>query len=343
MEIAMNLISSNMDTTTHNGLYETDSAAQAKDAPFRVVWNDERAGDDQLSRSLLRHAQVLAQDIGADALLLLADAVDDDEEMRRLVSAGSLRTILIARGRESAPEWCSPWPHLAWIPVPDVPMTRAGQVKVGVLVSLAQGLLGPAQQVVCLSGVDGSRSLDACLVLNLETESELFSAADTVLLSSGVSPVVFERVLLLASQLATEGREGRPVGAAFIIGDSDAVLAQSRPLVLNPFHGYPESERNILDPKVEETIKEFSAIDGAFIVRGDGVVLAAGMQLVPVDSGPPLVNGLGTRHATACAITASCQAAAVVISQSTGTISIFKAGALVTDIRRPTLSGRLVL
>ena len=26
----------------------------------------------------------------------------------------------------------------------------------------------------------------------------------------------------------------------------------------------------ILDPALEETIKEFSAIDGAFVIRGDG-------------------------------------------------------------------------
>jgi DNA integrity scanning protein DisA with diadenylate cyclase activity len=146
---------------------------------------------------------------------------------------------------------------------------------------------------------------------------------------------------MLASQLATEGREGRPVGALFVIGDSKTVLAQSRPLVLNPFHGYPESERNILDPNVEETIKEFSAIDGAYIVRGDGVVLAAGMQLVPATAGQPLPKGLGTRHAAACAITASSGAVAIAISQSTGTISIFKSGDLVTDIHRPTNGCRL--
>jgi DNA integrity scanning protein DisA with diadenylate cyclase activity len=133
------------------------------------------------------------------------------------------------------------------------------------------------------------------------------------------------------------------VGALFVIGDSERVLSQSRALVLNPFHGYPEGRRNILDPQVEETIKEFSAIDGAFIIRGDGVVLAAGIQLVPTAAAPQLLNGLGTRHAAACAITASTAAVAIVISQSTGAISIFKSGEMITSIHHPANGSRLLV
>ena len=54
------------------------------------------------------------------------------------------------------------------------------------------------------------------------------------------------------------------------------MLQLSRQLVMNPFHGYPEEDRNILDPNLRETIREFSAIDGAFVIRDDGVVMAAG-------------------------------------------------------------------
>src|SRR5947209_1583254 len=87
---------------------------------------------------------------------------------------------------------------------------------------------------------------------------------------------VGERLLALASEPGLEGREGRPVGALFIVGDSDRVLAQSRQLVINPFRGDPEEDRNVLDARPEETIREFSAIDGAFIIRGGGVILGAG-------------------------------------------------------------------
>ena len=90
----------------------------------------------------------------------------------------------------------------------------------------------------------------------------------------------------------------------------------------------PRSERNVLDRRLEETVKEFSAIDGAFVVRGDGVVLAAGRYLVP--QGPleePSPQGLGTRHEAVAGITVDTDALALCISQSTGTVSIFRGSA----------------
>ena len=128
-----------------------------------------------------------------------------------------------------------------------------------------------------------------------------------------------------------------------MLGDSERVLAQSRRLVLNPFKGYPESERNLLDPDLAETIKEFSALDGAFIVRGDGVMLTAGTQLVPTASRVLLPGGLGTRHAAAAGITASTAAVSLCVSQSTGTVSVFKAGKLITDINRPDNGNRFAI
>ena len=133
-----------------------------------------------------------------------------------------------------------------------------------------------------------------------------------------------------------EGREGRTVGTLFVVGDSDRVLSQSHQLVFNPFHGYPEEERNILDHRLEETIKEFSAIDGAFVVRGDGVVLSAGRYLAPRSKlEEPLPQGLGTRHEAAASITVTTDAIAVCVSQSTGTVSIFKRGRMILDIQKP--------
>jgi DNA integrity scanning protein DisA with diadenylate cyclase activity len=106
--------------------------------------------------------------------------------------------------------------------------------------------------------------------------------------------------------------------------------------VFNPFHGYPEEERNILDHRLEETIKEFSAIDGAYIVRGDGVVLGAARYLAPRGKlEEPLPQGLGTRHEAGAAITVTTDALSVCVSQSTGTVSIFRRGKLILDIQKP--------
>jgi DNA integrity scanning protein DisA with diadenylate cyclase activity len=286
-----------------------------------------------VTRFVARHARQLARETGARAVVLCADAIVRPEELRQLLDAIGFPAILVARARGGLPPaGCE---SSTWVHVPDVRMTRAGQVKLAMLVCLARGVLERGDRVVCLAGLDGSGALDALLVLELGTESELSSSLGTLALGGDVEPEVFERVLTLATQLAVEGREGRPVGALFVVGDSQRVLDQSRGLVLNPFLGHPEQDRNILDPAVEETIKEFAVLDGAFVVRGDGVVLTAGTQLLPAGRSGPLPNGLGTRHAAASAITASTAAVAVTVSQSTGTVSVFKSGQMFADLHKP--------
>lgn len=293
------------------------------------------------SHHLLRYAQELAREIDARAMVISVNALEDGAGLNGFLQLLEFPTILVARSSglaiPSESESCT------LVTVPDVHMTRASQVKAGLLVCLARGILAKNDRVVCLTGIDGSGILDNLLVLDLATEPELMSLIDAAALESDVAPEVFERVLLLATRLAVEGREGRPVGALFVVGDSDQVLAQSRSLVLNPFQGHPKAERNVLDPGLEETIKEFAALDGAFVVRGDGVVLTAGTQLVPAAPHPELPGGLGTRHAAASAITASTRGVAVCVSQSTGTVAVFKAGQLVTEIQRAAPVGRLVI
>jgi DNA integrity scanning protein DisA with diadenylate cyclase activity len=288
-----------------------------------------------LTRSLVRHAHAVAREVGARVVVLSADVVEADRDLSALIQDVDFRAILVSRRSGfRAPEG---WDELcAVVRVPDIPLTRAGLIKVATLVATVEGLIHSGDRIVWLTGLDGSNTIDTIIVLDLGTEIEMFSAAAADPLPEDVTPAVFERLLTLASELGLEGREGRPVGTLFILGDSDTVLEQSRQLVINPFHGYPEHERNILDPRLEETIKEFSAIDGAYIVRGDGVILSAGRYLVPqAKLAQPLRQGLGARHEAAAGITITTNALALCISQSTGTVSIFRQGRLVTDIQKP--------
>lgn len=288
-----------------------------------------------LTRSLVRHAHAIARENGAKAVMLYADVVEADHDLADLLHDVDFRVILISRRIQFQPP--EGWGDLCQVVrVPDIPMTRAGQVKVAILVAAAEGLVQRGDRVVCLTGIGGSDMLDTVLVLDLGTEVEMFADTTASPLPVGVEPAVFQRLLALASELGLEGREGRPVGTLFVLGDSDSVFAQSRQLVINPFHGYPESERNCLDPRMEETIKEFSAIDGSFVIRGDGVILSAGRYLSPQGKPEePLPRGLGARHEAAAGITQTTDALALTVSQSTGTVSIFKQGRLVVDLQKP--------
>jgi len=288
-----------------------------------------------VTSSLVRHAHAIAREVGARAVLLSADVLEEEEDLAGLLEDVGFRVILVTRHATfRAPEGRDDLCQV--VRVPDIAMTRAGQIKVATLVAAAEGLIRQGDRIVCVTGLDRSNTIDTVIVLDLGQELEMFGGSTAEPLPADVTPAVFHRVLTLASELGLEGREGRPVGTLFVVGDPDAVLAQSRQLVINPFRGYPEDERNILDLRLEETIKEFSAIDGAFIIRGDGVVLSAGRYLAPVAKlDEPLPQGLGTRHEAAAAVTVATEALALCVSQSTGTVSIFRRGRLLTDIQKP--------
>ena len=68
-----------------------------------------------------------------------------------------------------------------------------------------------------------------------------------------------EPTIELAVEIAREGREGRRIGTLFTFGDADAVLARSRPLILDPLAGHTQQARQIRDPNLRGTIKELSA------------------------------------------------------------------------------------
>jgi DNA integrity scanning protein DisA with diadenylate cyclase activity len=98
----------------------------------------------------------------------------------------------------------------------------------------------------------------------------------------------------------------------------------SRQLILNPFRGHPEEERNIMDRGLEETIKELATIDGAFVVRGDGVVESCGVLLKTAGQEEfQLPQGLGARHHAAAGITSVTRATAVTVSESTGNVMAY--------------------
>ncbi|MBI1972623.1 DNA integrity scanning protein DisA nucleotide-binding domain protein [Candidatus Woesearchaeota archaeon] len=149
-------------------------------------------------------------------------------------------------------------------------------------------------------------------------------------LSDKVAPTILEAIIDIATEIATEGREGKKVGTAFIIGDKTAILKYVKQLVLNPFLGYMESKIKVTDPTIRETIKEFAQLDGVFVLDTDGSIITSCAYLdVPTDGIE--LQGFGTKHLNCAAITKQTDSIAVVVS-STGTIRIFKEGKIVMKL-----------
>jgi diadenylate cyclase len=105
-------------------------------------------------------------------------------------------------------------------------------------------------------------------------------------------------------------------------------------MVINPFRGFPERERNILDPRLKETVKEFTSIDGAFIFREGGVILAAGRHLDASGENIEIPLGLGSRHRAAAGITSLTDALAIVISEETKAVRMFHHGKIFMKIEK---------
>ena len=287
----------------------------------------------KLTQAIVEHAHAIAQEIGAEAVMFAADVLESAEELEEVVRGLNYRVVLV--GRNSNVHDFPKLDSVTVITVPDIPLSRLGQIKIAMVIAVAEKIFSRGDLVICLSGVQESDSLDMLTAIRIGEEVEFFVTDESNPLPPDVQPAVFERILSIASELATEGREHRPVGAIFVLGDHDHVLEESRQLIRNPFHGYTEEERNVLSDDLEETLKEYAAIDGAFIIRGDGVLLSAGRYLMP--KGKPaeqLRAGLGTRHEAAAAITAVTDAVAICLSQSTSTITIFNSGRVMTEIEK---------
>ncbi|MDQ1277134.1 MAG: hypothetical protein QG555_173 [Thermodesulfobacteriota bacterium] len=219
--------------------------------------------------------------------------------------------------------------------VPDVNLTRVGQIKIAITKGIAMGIFKKGDKVVCLSGVPRFGYVDSIFVIDVGKEFEILTSEHLVDLTEKVYPEVFGAILNLSIELAAQGREGRKVGTSFIIGDHDRVLQFSRQMIINPFMGYSEAERNVLNPELKETLKEFSAIDGAFVIKEDGTIITAGRHLSAALENKDFPQGLGSRHIAAAGITGITKATAIVLSESTGNVSIFKNGKIFVTIEKP--------
>jgi len=292
-----------------------------------------QAQQNRVNRLMFRQAEHVARGAGCSATMVFGDTFIGGIEPAAL--RPRLKTILVTRNPIEPGEDGSNFTDT--IQVRSFSSQRMAQLRSALLVALTRGLISFNDRICCIGGITGSNQFDTIVVAEIEREFQtLLSGPSTDLLPEDVKPEVLERVLAVATELAVEGREGRPVGCLFVVGDTAKVEEYTKPLVLNPFFGYKEEDRNILNPFMDETVKEYSSIDGAFVIRGDGVVEAAGSLVQATGNGVTLPSGLGSRHAAAAAISVAANCIAIAVSSSTGQVTLFRRGVMLplTERRR---------
>lgn len=296
----------------------------------------------KIATPIISAAVTLARETKANAIMIFADTVRENDfidqfrmKPKLIIVTSNKARFELARNRKIA----------ALIQVPSIPASRTGQIKIGILLALSRNLIGRESKVICLSGNSANGVFDTIVVIDVALEYEFFYTSAQAIVPPDVKPEVLERIIGLAQEIAVEGREGKPVGTIFVLGDTNSVNASVRQLIINPFRGYSEAERNILDPGLVETIKEFASIDGAFVITGDGIILSAGSYLRPqlTEELPALPGGFGARHTAAAGITACTNALAITISESTGTVTIFKNGVVMMSIARPVIREKTLI
>ena len=220
------------------------------------------------------------------------------------------------------------------ITLPRIPLTRIALIKIATTLALSKEMIKAGDSIVFAVGQPESGMLDMLHIVDTGKESEIISGKGLANIAGALRPELFQAVLNLSIELAVKGREGKPVGTIFVVGDHEKVLQLSKQMIMNPFKGYDETERNILVASLKETIREFSAMDGAFVVSDDGTLLTSGRYLGAAMEESQVLRGLGSRHIAAAGITSLTKAIAFVISESSGDVRIFKDGKIIMHIEK---------
>jgi len=284
---------------------------------------------------IVRAALDVAQAVSARALFVYADAAPDLATLLQQLKKPT-ELVLVCRNPQDAK--IAEDHGVASLNVPPFSLTRMGQIKMATLIAFSQQLLKPGDVFVFLTGVVG-HGIDTFVVMQVGEEYELFQSVGQPKLTEHIRRPVFERVLRIALELAHEGREGKPVGALFVVGDHREVQKYSQEGRINPFKGYNEKQRNIIDESMGDIVKEIAKLDGAFLIKGNGVIISACATLRPATTDQELPQGLGSRHAAAAAITAVTKSVAITLSESTGDVRIWRRGTMITEIEKSPRPG----
>ncbi|TWT53917.1 DNA integrity scanning protein DisA [Rubripirellula amarantea] len=280
--------------------------------------------------AIIMAAVALHQELGGDALLLLLDGSTDWKRIAEMTSEMGKPVIVavdLANDLEGAAE-----AGLKPIALNKEKAPLLERLQHAILEAAADEFIRPNGEVVAVySGFQQGR-LDSISHLQLDERMRRLTSRDLQMIESRVPLQTLKMVVDLAAQIGREGREGKPVGTLFVVGDTRKVLEHSNDSGVDPFRGYNKSYRNLLDAKVQDDAKEVAQLDGAFVVNSEGVIERSRQMLEVTHEDLTMTKGLGARHWAAAAITKKTKAISIVVSQSTGTVRLYQDGNLVMRI-----------
>ncbi len=282
----------------------------------------------ELFSAFLASAMNLVKASDADSLILVTEATVNWDQLA--AQCNGVVTIIASVDASLLRSAAAAGFDTVEIDIPE--LTVYEQLTQAVLDSVAQEYVRPGSTVVSIySGFD-RENLDTISVFKLNERLGRLTARDLKRLETKVPLETLKVVVDLAVEIGREGREGKPVGTMFVVGDHRRVLEQSQSAVWDAVKGYSRKERSLFDSRVRESVKEIAQMDGAFVVASDGTIESTCriIDTAPVELS--LSHGLGSRHYSGAAISKNTKAISVVVSESNGTVRIFQNGQIVLRI-----------
>ena len=277
-------------------------------------------------------AIALLKERSADALLILLDGATDWKRISELAADGECDKPIIVAADSIEDLDGAAEANLKPLALNKETAPLLERLQHALLEAAADELIRINGEIVALySGFQAGR-LDSISHLKLDERMRRLTTRDLQMIESSVPLKTIKAVIDLAVQIGLEGREGKPVGTLFVIGDTRKVLEYSNDSGADPFRGYNRKHRNLLDARVQEDAKEIAQLDGAFVITADGIIERSRQMLEVLHEDLNMSKGLGSRHWAAAAITRRTKAIAVVVSQSTGTVRLYQNGYRIMQI-----------
>ncbi len=270
----------------------------------------------------------MAESSDADAVLFLMEIPTVWEKLQK--KCAKTKLIVASTKEQMLAEAAELDIHTILLEIPEA--TVHDRLTQAVLECVAKELVRPGATIVAVYSGFEQEDLDTISVFKLNERLGRLTARDLRRLETKVPLETLKVVVDLAVEIGREGREGKPVGTMFIVGDHRKVLEQSQPAGFDLVKGYTRKERSLFDGPVRERVKELAQMDGAFVIAADGTVESTCRI---IDTNPvelTLTTGLGSRHFSGAAISKNTKAIAVVVSESNGTVRIFQNGQIVLRI-----------
>lgn len=280
-------------------------------------------GQVEIPRALAGAAFRVASEVSADAVLVLTEADGYIQQVNQVSYGGDVRppSVIVATSDQQCFEKLGQCPGVKLIKV-QAWQEGMGRINQVISTCLREKHVAKNQRLVCLI-CDGIESFPSSLfVLKVTGEEKTVEMlAPNPILANAVE---------LSLEFSKGGSDRKPIGAAFMIGDTKTVLKYSYQLYrFNPFENYKVS----VDDRTQwDLLKKYAlAFDGAFVVDDDGTVIAA-CRYLNSDRKVEIPKGLGTRHLSVACMTAATGARGVTVSGEDGMVRIFEKGKIMAKI-----------